>query len=209
MGRLIKHELQTYEVFMIQSRKELKEYIAQDRRMNKIPSSFIKRWLHNIVFPNSIWRFLEILRYAEFYNNVDSILGFFLKNYYKIKLKRISANLGFDIPVNTCGPGLSIPHIGPIIINSQAEIGKNCRIHACVNIGASGGSIKAPKIGDNVYIGPSAVIFGDIKIADNCTIGANSTVNKSVEISNSVIVGTPAHIIKNEVPSWVITTNKR
>lgn len=41
------------------------------------------------------------------------------------------------------------------------------------------GSKKAPKIGDNVYIGPGAVLFGDIEIADNCWIGANAVVNKS------------------------------
>lgn len=49
-----------------------------------------------------------------------------------------------------------------------------------VNIGANQGSMKAPLIGNDVYIGPGAVIFGDIEIADGCYIGANAVVLKSV-----------------------------
>lgn len=188
---------------MIQSKKDLYDYISQDRTMNKIPESRIKRILYYLAYPNSVWRFLEILRYAEYYNNVKTICSPFLKYYYKIKLRKISKHLGFDIPINTCGPGLSIPHYGTIIINGEARIGANCRIHACVNIGASGGNKKAPKIGNNVYIGPSAVLFGSIEIADNCSIGANATVNKSFNVSNSMIAGTPAVVLKNNVPSWI------
>lgn len=193
---------------MITSRKELKEYILQDRLMNKIPLSYIKRNLYYLVYPNSVWKFLEVLRYAEYYHNCNSdIFNRILKFYYKIKLKRISQKLGFDIPVNTCGPGLSIPHYGTIIINGRAHIGANCRIHACVNIGASRGSKIAPYIGDNVYIGPSAIIFGDIEIANNISIGANSTVNKSFKESNVVIAGTPAVVLKHDTQSWVEFNN--
>lgn len=188
---------------MIQSKQDLKSYIRQDRLMNKIPSSFVKRWLYYLIYPNSVWRFLEILRYAEYYNNVNAFGSSILKYYYKIKLRKISKILSFDIPINTCGPGLSIPHYGTIIINGKAKIGDNCRIHACVNIGASGGSKTAPRIGKNVYIGPSAVIFGDIEIADNITIGANATVNKSFLGNNVVIAGTPAKVLKQNSQSWV------
>ena len=71
-----------------------------------------------------------------------------------------------------------------------------------VNIGATGGSSKAPQIGDNVYIGPGAVIYGDIIIADNCYIGANSVVNKSFIEPSSVIAGVPARVIKKDDKLW-------
>lgn len=87
-------------------------------------------------------------------------------------------------------------------------MGANCRLHACVNIGASGGSKKAPSIGDNVYIGPGAIIFGDIVIPDNVTIGANATVNKSFETENCVLAGTPAEIVKTNMPNWITFNNK-
>lgn len=88
------------------------------------------------------------------------------------------------------------------IISSTAKIGRNCRIHSCVNIGASRGKNGAPIIGNNVYIGPGAILFGDITIADNVSIGANATVNRSFTESNVVIAGTPAEIVKRNVPAW-------
>lgn len=45
---------------------------------------------------------------------------------------------GFSIPVNSFGPGLSIAHGGTIVVNNTARIGKNCRIHEGVTIGATG-----------------------------------------------------------------------
>lgn len=72
-----------------------------------------------------------------------------------------------------------------------------------VNIGAHHN--KAPRIGNNVYIGPDAIIFDDIEIADNVSIGANATVNKSfTELTNPnvVIAGTPAKVVKTDVESW-------
>ena len=118
----------------------------------------------------------------------------------KYKFRKISVKLGFSIPINVFGPGLSLPHRGNIIVNPQTRIGENCRIHVGVNIGAH--HDKAPKIGNNVYIGPGAIIFGDIEIADNISIGANATVNKSFTDPNVVIAGTPAKVVKTDVESW-------
>ncbi len=66
-----------------------------------------------------------------------------------------------------------------------------------------GGGKNAPQLGDNVYIGPGAILFGDINIANNVTIGANATVNKSFEQENVVLAGTPAKVVKEYAPAWV------
>ena len=117
--------------------------------------------------------------------------------------RRLSILTGLNIPINTCEEGLTIYHTGSITVNSATKIGKNCCIMNNVNIGANGGSPKAPIIGDNVYIGPGAVIYGDIRIADGCYIGANAVVNKSFEETNTVIAGVPAKAIgKDEVCWW-------
>lgn len=92
----------------------------------------------------------------------------------------------------------------PNSINSNAKIGANCRLHACTNIGASGGTKFAPQIGDNVYIGPGSILFGDIHIASNITIAANATVNKSFETSNITIGGTPAVVLKVNTTNWLV-----
>lgn len=93
-----------------------------------------------------------------------------------------------------------MPHRGNIIINPKTKIGANCRIHVGVNIGEHHG--KAPHIGDNVYIGPGAILFGDIQLANNVTIGANATVNKSFLQENIAIAGTPARVIKENYKCW-------
>lgn len=194
---------------MIKNKEDLIHYIEQDRLMNGASKKrSIKESIIEVILPYSILTYLRILRYAEYYNNSNSFISVFMKFIYRYRLMVVSRKLGFQISINTCGAGLSLPHFGPIIINSKAKIGENCRIHTCVNIGATNGSKMAPRIGNNVYIGPSAVIFGDITIADNITIGANATVNKTFNESNTTIAGTPANIIKQNTLSWVETINK-
>lgn len=98
--------------------------------------------------------------------------------------------------------GLTLYHYGSIVVNPECRIERNYCIMNNVNIGANGGSVKAPRIGNNVYIGPGAVIFGDIEIADGCFIGANAVVNKSFTEPNSVIAGVPARVIKTDDICW-------
>jgi serine O-acetyltransferase len=118
----------------------------------------------------------------------------------------MSVHLGFSIPINVFGPGLCIAHRGTIVINKNASVGENCRIHACTNIGSNRDDISAPQIGNNVYIGPGAKIFGDIVIADNIAIGANSVVNKSFYEKGISIAGIPAKKINTKGTDDIIVT---
>ena len=52
-----------------------------------------------------------------------------------------------------------------------------------------------PTIGNNVYIGKGAIVFGGIVVGDNVTIGANAVVNKPIP-PNAVVAGVPAKILK-------------
>lgn len=190
---------------MIKSKADLKKYLYEDRISLGITDSGLKA----LFFPDSIWTFQKILRHLEYYTNCRNILSFPLWLFYKFKFRRLSLKLGFSIPINVFDSGLSIAHCGTIVVNPNCKIGKNCRIHTCVNIGASAGENKAPEIGDNVYIGPGALLFGDIKIADKITIGANATVNKSFTDNNVVIAGTPAKIVKRDYDDWTIFNNRK
>ena len=57
-----------------------------------------------------------------------------------------------------------------------------------------GGKQFVPIIGDRVYIGPGAKLFGKIRIGNDVAIGANAVVTKDVP-DNAVVVGVPAKII--------------
>ncbi len=174
------------------------DYIIYRKSESTTSNDFIK----HIVFPNITQCFIKWLRRVEWHYNSKGLLHklLFVVSYYFFNKASIRA--GFSIPKNVFDIGLSIPHYGSIVVNANCSIGKNCRLHNNVNIGASGGNAKAPKIGDNVYIGPGAVIFGDIVIADNCYIGANSVVNKSFLEPYSVIAGVPAKVVKIAKKSW-------
>ncbi len=184
---------------MILSTKDYIEYLNADRLALNKPQLTFKLKVKEFITRDLIWKFQRLLRKCEYYKNVKSKKSLFYKLlyiYYKIKFKNLSIKLGFSIPENIFGPGLAILHYGTIIVNPRAIVGANCRIHADVNIGESGGLKGAPIIGNNVYIGPGAKIYGNIEIADNCAIGANAAVNKTFDKAGILIAGVPAKIIK-------------
>lgn len=176
---------------MIESRQELKEYLLAD----KINLGFKKN--DYPIIGKEIWKFQISLRYLEYFsNNVKRIPGGRIgRAFWKLINHYYSIKLGFTIPINTCGKGLNIHHYGCIVINDNARIGNNCNIQQCVNIGQNYGGENVPVIGNDVYIGPGAKIFGKITIADGCVIGAGAVVTKNFKILNTVIVGNPGKAI--------------
>ena len=182
---------------MIKSKKDYRSFLEADRiALNKKKPNLISQ-LIDLFFPDYIWNFQKLLRKLEFRKNCrKSIFNNLIIILLQFRFKRLSLKLGFSIPPNVFGPGLAIMHYGTIVVNANSRVGANCRIHPCTNIGASGGSPKAPQIGNNVYIGPGAKIYGDITIANNVAIAANAAVNKSFTEENILIGGIPAKKIK-------------
>lgn len=54
-----------------------------------------------------------------------------------------------------------------------------------------------PTIGNDVWIGPNAVVVGGITIGDNVLIAANSFVNFDVP-PDSIVIGNPGKIIPSK-----------
>lgn len=181
---------------MIASRKELYEYIALETK--NIENRILLYLPFDLYEKQIILKFLILLRKTEYYHNKNYI---FLKYFYLIRLKRKQNRYGLHIPINVFGKGLSIAHLGTIVVNGNCSIGENCRIHVGVVIGSNGKNYKGgvPVLGDNIYIAPGAKIFGNIKIANGCRIGANAVVNKNCNIENATLVGVPAKIITKDI----------
>lgn len=158
--------------------------------------------LYDLISHNYINEYIRLMRRYEYYYFQNNIFDRILYYYANWRWRKISVKTGITIPRSVCAEGLTIHHYGSIVVNGNAHIGKNVCISNNVNIGASKGKKEAPKIGDNVYIGPGAVLFGKIEIADNCFIGANAVITKSVLEPYSVVVGSPGKVIKKETKNW-------
>ena len=180
---------------MIQSRADYKEYVREDLKAMRCRRTGFLATL--VDWP---LKFQLALRKAEYYNNCCKYPWQKpLVIYHKIRYRRIGNRCGFTIPLNVCGKGLNIAHLGTIIINGGAKIGDYCRIHAGVNIGTTAGkSAEAPTIGDRVYIGPGAKLYGPITIASDIAIGANAVVNKDFTTPGISIGGIPAKQISDK-----------
>lgn len=169
---------------MIQTRKDMLEYIEADRKAQKITKE---------PHFDPVWNWQKLLRRTEYHTNAGhKVIGKLMR----LRFHLASVRLGFNIPLNTCGKGLNIHHYGLIAINRDARIGENCCINQGVNIGQNMDDLDVPTIGNNVYIGPGAKLFGKITIADGVAIGANAVVTKSILEENVNVVGVPAKIIE-------------
>lgn len=91
------------------------------------------------------------------------------------------------------GPGLLIPHVGPIQVFPWATIGADCAIHQVTTIGA-GAKPGGPVIGDHVYLGAHVCVLGPVKIGDGSKIGAGAVVVTDIPAGASA-VGVPAKVI--------------
>ena len=179
---------------MIHSKQDLKEYIAQDALACGRDS------LRARLVGDETWQYQLTLRKCEYYHNLQGLkrkISTPARIFHKFLYYRRSARLGISLPLNVFDKGLSVPHFGTIIVNQGASIGKNCRIHSGVNIGATGGSDHAARIGNNVYIGPGVKIVGDITIADDVCLGAGAVVVKSITEPGTTWAGVPARKISD------------
>ena len=184
---------------MISSKKELRDCLMLDAA-NYQEVSGSKRWIHQLSSdPISdqwyIWRYIRTLRYCEYYKNHNGVLSKLILRWYMYKLRKYARITGFQIPPNTIEAGVTIWHWGYIIVNPEARIGTNCTLYAGVQVGHKTPGGRSPRIGDHVFLGSGAKIIGDITIGNNVIIGPNAVVTKDVP-EDCVIVGNPAYIIK-------------
>lgn len=173
--------------------KELKDIIDKDlSRVYTLPMSFKQKFF----MPEEL-KYLILFRKASFYHQKNA---FFRKHFYNLKLIKMTKRTHINIPSETCiGEGFYIGHLGKIIINPKAVIGRNVNIATGVTIGQTNrGSKKGvPTIGDNVWIGTNSVIVGNITIGDDVLIAPLTLVNVDVP-SHSVVSGNPCTITPRE-----------
>ena len=181
---------------MIKSKKELKEYLKFERQLyidgGKIAEIKMKL-IHDSDY--LIWHYIKMLRFTEYYYNKDNKILYWL---YERKKNMEGSKLGISIFQNSVGKGLKIYHYGNIVINSNAKVGENIKLHGDNCIGNKGEQDKhnAPIVEKNVELGFGAQIIGDIHIGSETIIASNAVVVKNSLEKGIVLAGIPAKKIK-------------
>lgn len=187
---------------MIESKSDLNEYLLCDAKnyMEVSGNAGFLNWVKSrlsstpIGDQRMIWKYIVALRKSEYYMNRGGVKSPLTLLWFH-KLRKLSRIVGYQIPPNTIGKGLTIWHWGTIVINPYAKLGDNCVLQPGITIGHKEPGEGNPQIGSDVTIGSGARIIGDITIGDDVVIGPNTVVVKDIP-SHSVVVGVPGIIIK-------------
>ena len=173
---------------MITDRQTYREYVKEDLKAYGLTHvGFYNYWWMDCLRFQLRLRRIEYLHNTAGHNPLKGLWRFVLE----VVNHRLATRLGFTIPKNVFGPGLHIVHYGTIVVHPDARVGRSCRLHPSTSIGDYNG---VPRLGDNVYIGPGAKIYGPVTLGDNVAVGANAVVNKSFG-SNVTLGGVPARIV--------------
>ncbi len=150
-------------------------------------------------FLKKVFRPLEI-KYISLFRKANLCAFKPLKAFYMLRLMKLSNKTKIQIPARTSiGEGFYIGHLGRVIINPDAKLGKNVNISTGVTIGVEnrGKRKGTPVIGDNCWIGTNAVIVGNIKIGNDVLIAPLAYVNFDVP-DHSIVIGNPGKIIPKD-----------
>ncbi len=170
---------------MIQSQTDLADYIAADLQMHGLDG-----WRPQYRLTRRIVFFQWLLRRCEYWENCRrDPVGRIASVILRFRMHRLGERLGFTIPRNAFGPGLSIAHPGTIVVNLDVRVGASCRIHQGVTLGSLRG--RSPTIGDRVMIGANACVLGGVTVGDDVAIGAGAVVLHDVQ-DGVTVAGVPA-----------------
>ena len=162
---------------------------------------FIRAYFLHPGFKFTVWaRLTKYIRQHHLFRHISFIFIFL---FFRLR-ERTGIQISYAMEI---GSGLYIPHFGGIVVNQGCRFGQRVYLSHNVTIGKTHAGPKkgVPFIGSDVYIGPGAVILGDIKIGNNAVIGANSVVISDVP-DGIFVAGAPAKPVK-EMTSSVLLGN--
>lgn len=151
------------------------------------------------------------------YPHIKSLIAYKISHNLYLKkrffLARWVSNIGRKMtgieihPGATIGKGLFIDHGMGVVIGETAVIGNNVTMFHGATLGGTGNDKgkRHPTVGDNVTIGSSAKILGNIYIGSGVRIGANAVVLNDAS-PNTTLVGIPARELNKT--SKIISLNE-
>ena len=183
----------------INTKEDLKEWLDYELKQYGDTYPYLPDFL--MLNEEQILRFHQkILRKCEYYYNNHSKIKYL---FHLLLLRNIQNKYGMHIPINCCGTGLRLMHVGYILMNRHATVGRDCVFHVNTMLVAGGTNDLTPTLENNVIMAINSSVVGGVHIASNVVIAAHSLVIKDVQEENITVGGIPAKKISlNGVDAW-------
>jgi serine O-acetyltransferase len=169
---------------------EMLRLIGEDKRVNDT-SVFRPGFQAMAVYRFGVWREGIAPRALRMpFSFLYRMMYIFVRNVY-----------GIEIPSSAViGRRLRVAHQHGIIVHPETVMGDDCMIRQGVSIGISrvgrgaGARRVAPILGDRVEVGAGAAVIGAVTVGDDVTIGPNAVVMTDVPDNSMVISPIPRTI---------------
>lgn len=136
---------------------------------------------------------LAVYRFGVWCRRQTGVVGWLVNVTYTVAFLFVRNVYGVELPRSAViGRRLWLPHPVGVIISGQAQIGDDCMIRQNVTIGRFGFGRErtghsAPKLGNDVLVGPGAVIVGGVTVGDGARIGPNAVIMTDVPAGASAV----------------------
>lgn len=134
-----------------------------------------------------------------FNNGFQAVVLFRLARWFKVRripvfgpaLARLNLFLtGVDLhPAAEIGPGLLIAHGHGLVVGGGARIGADALLLHGVTVGSPspGRVAQMPAIGDRVFLGAGAKVVGAVTVGDDVAVGPNAVILEDVAAGSRVL----------------------
>ena len=148
--------------------------------------------LHGGRLLNIAWWPLFVYRFGVWSESLSEPARFLTTKVYRLLYFLVHLFTGTSIVRESrIGEDLALPHSGHIIIHPDCVVGDRCAIFHSVTLGTTIDKEGAPRLGDDVFVGPGAKVLGPVTIGDGARIAANSLVITDIP-AGATAIGVPA-----------------
>lgn len=140
-----------------------------------------------------------VLEALLFNNGFQAVLLYRMARWFKVRrvpilgpaLARLNLFLtGVDLhPAAEIGPGLLIAHGHGLVVGGGARIGADALLLHGVTVGSPspGRVAQMPVIGDRVFLGAGAKVVGAVTVGDDVAVGPNAVILEDVPAGSRVL----------------------
>jgi serine O-acetyltransferase len=141
---------------------------------------------------------LAVHRFGTYARTRRGLSGKVARKVHRMLFRLVRNFYGIELPATTqIGRRLLLGHQHGIVIDEHAVIGDDCVVRHNVTMGAGARhwTTEAPRLGDRVSISPGVVIIGNVHIGDDVQIGPNALVTTDVP-AGAMVFEKPTRVLR-------------